>query len=63
MAAVALYIWLSRIQSLEAGLNLSWISWVIVAAVLLWMVLTRYLAKQGCAEIDELDPVIRLPDS
>ncbi len=63
MAAAALYIWLSRIQSLEADLDLSWISWVIVAAVLLWVVLTRYLAKQGGAEIDELDPVIRLPDS
>ena len=63
MAAAALYVWLSRIQSLEADLDLSWISWVIVAAVLLWVVLTRYLAKQGCAEIDELDPVIRLPDS
>ena len=63
MAAVALYIWLSRIQSLEADLDLSWISWVIVAAVLLWVVLTRYLAKQSCAGIDEFDPVIRLPDS
>ena len=63
MAAAALYVWLSRMQSLEADLDLSWISWVIVAAVLLWVVLTRYLAKQGCAEIDEFDPVIRLPDS
>ncbi len=63
MAAVGLYIWLSRIQSLEADLDLSWISWVIFAAVLLWVVLTRYLAKQGGAKIDELDPVIRLPDS
>ncbi len=63
MAAAALYIWLSRIQSLEADLDLSWISWVIVAAVVAWIVLTRYLAKRGCSEIDELDPVIRLPDS
>jgi ATP/ADP translocase len=63
MAAVALYIWLSRLPSLDIGLDLSWISWIIVAAVLLWIVLTRYLAQRGCSEIDERDSVIRLPDS
>lgn len=63
MAAVALYIWLSRLPSLEADLNLSWISWIIVAAVLLWIVLTRYLVQRGCSEIEERDSVIRLPDS
>ncbi len=63
MAAVALYIWLSRMASLEADLDLSWISWVIVAAVVAWIALTRYLAKRGCSEIDEVDSAIRLPDS
>lgn len=63
IAAAALYIWLSRIPTLDANLNLSWISWVIVAVVFLWIMLTRYLAKRGCSQIDDVDYMVRIPDS
>ncbi|MEE8348205.1 MAG: hypothetical protein V3R94_01445 [Acidobacteriota bacterium] len=63
IAAVALYIWLLSVPNLEADLKLSWVTWVILVSVLLWILLTRYLSKRGCSEIEERDAVIRLPDS
>ena len=61
--AAALYLWLLQTPTLEAGLNLSWLSWVIVAVLLLWIILTRYVGQCGYSQIDDIDPIVRIPDS
>jgi len=63
IGASVLYLWLSTASPGMAELNLTWMSWVIIFAVLLWIGLTWYLNRLGCADIDPVDPLIRLPDS
>ena len=63
MGAAVLYIWLSSAKTALKPQALAWISWVIIAAILLWILCTRYLVRLGCADIDGVDNLIRLPDS
>jgi len=62
LGAAVLYAWiLSTSVGLEE-LDLRWISWAILGVVAAWIMLTRYLNRLGCADIDPVDPLVRLPD-
>ena len=63
IGASVLYLWLSTASPGMAELNLTWMSWVIIFVVLLWVGLTWYLNRLGCADINPVEPLIRLPDS
>lgn len=62
MGATGLLIWLSTTDAPLQELNYQWITWVIIAALLLWMVLTKRLGMLGCSNISPTEPFIRLPD-
>ena len=62
-ASVILYIWLLRAHPTLDELRLTWISWSILLAVVLWIGLTFLLNKLGCSEIEPVEPMLRLPDS
>ncbi len=62
IGALVLYLWLSGSDAADK-LNLSWISWVILGSVILWVLLNRHLAIHGCSDIKQLDYMLRLPDS
>ena len=63
IGATVLYVWLSSQSTSLENLQLGWTSWIIIGAILLWIVLTRLLVKLGCSNITEVDNLIRLPDS
>ena len=62
IGALVLYLWLSSSDASDK-LNLSWISWVILGSVILWVLLNRHLAIHGCSDIKQLDYILLLPDS
>ena len=62
-AATFLLVWLnSRVDALTLA-SLNWLSWAILGSVLLWVGVTRYLSRIGCADILPVESTIRLPDS
>jgi ATP:ADP antiporter, AAA family len=63
LGALVLLVWLAGSSVNPEGLDLGWISWAIVAALLLWIGLTRHLRALGCSAINTDEPSIRLPDS
>jgi hypothetical protein len=63
VGAAVLLIWLTRSGLAQEELDLSWISWAIAAAIILWIGLARYLGKIGCSNIKPTETLIRLPDS
>lgn len=64
VTALALLVWLRNVPELHADLSLSWVSWAIIAVVLLWIVTTRSLTKrEGPRPIGEGPVPLRLPDS
>ena len=62
VGAAGLLIWLSTTDAPLQELNYQWITGVIIAALLLWMVLTKRLGTLGCSSVSPTDPFIRLPD-
>lgn len=62
LGSVALLIWLRKNELPLEQLDYSWITWVIVAAIILWILLTRALGALGCSDVTPTEPFIRLPD-
>ncbi len=62
VGSLALLIWLNSTSAPLAELDYGWITWVIIAAIILWMLLTRLLGRLGCSDVKPTEPFIRLPD-
>jgi len=62
LGSVALLVWLRANDLPLNQLNYGWITWVIVAAIVLWILLTRALGALGCSDVTPTEPFIRLPD-
>ncbi len=63
IGALVLVLWLSLGAGLDSGLNFSWISWVIGGTIVLWIALTRSLARNSGAQGDEVEYMLPIPDS
>lgn len=64
IAAVILWIWVSRVPVInKENLDLVWISWLIAAVILLWILLTGLGARRDCPPVEAGDYMIRIPDS
>ena len=63
LGALVLLLWLSTRTQPLAALSFSWISWLIIASILIWLVLTYTLNRLGCATVTPTEGTVRLPDS
>jgi len=63
IGAAVLSVWLKSLKTSLTASQLAWISWVILGAILLWVIFTKYLVRIGCKDIHPGDDLIRLPDS
>ncbi len=62
LAALLLLAWFALNDNSVSELNFEWLSWVIVSAIIFWIVLTRRLGKLGCDALQPSEVLIRLPD-
>lgn len=62
LGAAGLYFWLQSQRWSEAEVNLGWVTWAILATLLLWLLLTQYLVFLGCGQGPEREYWLRLPD-
>jgi AAA family ATP:ADP antiporter len=63
IAAACLLVWLQGQAGSLTLASLNWLSWAIIVTVLLWVGVTRYLSRIGCANVSPDEATIRLPDS
>ena len=63
VGAAVLYIWLKSLKTPLTPQKLAWISWVLIPVILFWILSTRYLIRLGCSDTNEVEDMIRLPDS
>lgn len=61
-ALVLYFLLLSTPKNLNS-INLEWVSWMMLAILIVWIILIIYLKRLGCNEIDPVETRIRLPDS
>ena len=62
LGSLVLVLWFATSHKPVEQLNFSWILWVIMAAMVLWLGLTRYLSHLGCSNLTPTEVYIRLPD-
>ncbi len=62
VGSVLILTWLYFNPQPPAQLDFTWLTWATMVTLALWIVLTRYFGKLGCADINPTETLIRLPD-
>ncbi len=62
LGAAALFIWLMRVDKTNlSSLNTEWMAWVVVIAVVFWLLLTRNLCQKVVEESSTIEPEVVPP--